>query len=250
MTKKRTRRVRNPRPKSGAEKAYYNSLRKSVLKRIESRVISKLQGAEGLSDMLKASLEGIDEIRNDSTLGEEQAQKFIKGLEWRHREEFMKQMQSSFSLDVNILMPNSSLEPMLNKALSNNVGLIKSIPEALGNDVQNWFSKAYSTTGLDQGSFMKLLQDRFKVADNRAKMITRDQNNKMISALNKARNQQLGIIYYDWKTAGDIAVRDSHVDLNGTRQRWDDPPIMNLRGETGHPGDDIQCRCIAISIIE
>ncbi len=45
------------------------------------------------------------------------------------------------------------------------------------------------------------------------------------------------------ENAGDERVRPSHEALDGTRQRWDDPPAE------GHPGEPINCRCIAEPVL-
>ena len=55
--------------------------------------------------------------------------------------------------------------------------------------------------------------------------------------------------HYTWMTWGDDRVRPDHARLDGTRQSWHSPPIVNLAtGKTGHPGDDYGCRCIAAPV--
>jgi hypothetical protein len=45
--------------------------------------------------------------------------------------------------------------------------------------------------------------------------------------------------HYIWRTRGDPQVRPSHMENNGKVFSWDNPP------ETGHPGEDYNCRCTA-----
>jgi hypothetical protein len=45
--------------------------------------------------------------------------------------------------------------------------------------------------------------------------------------------------HYIWRTAGDDKVRASHAANDGKIIAWDNPPT------TGHPGEDINCRCVA-----
>ena len=47
-----------------------------------------------------------------------------------------------------------------------------------------------------------------------------------------------------WLTSDDERVRPSHREKVGKFFRWDDPPA-----DTGHPGADIQCRCVAIAAL-
>lgn len=60
-----------------------------------------------------------------------------------------------------------------------------------------------------------------------------------------------GIHSYRWITAGDDAVREHHLDLDGTVQTWDNPPVGGGTdaGDAGHPGDGFGCRCIAEPIL-
>ena len=44
---------------------------------------------------------------------------------------------------------------------------------------------------------------------------------------------------YRWRTAGDDKVRPSHAANEGRIFNWDYPP------DTGHPGEDYNCRCTA-----
>lgn len=75
---------------------------------------------------------------------------------------------------------------------------------------------------------------------SRAKLIARDQTSKMNGAFNQARQTSLGIDRYVWQTSGDERVREEHQANDGQVFSWNDPPA------TGHPGEDINCRCVAV----
>jgi len=58
-----------------------------------------------------------------------------------------------------------------------------------------------------------------------------------------------GVEKYQWATKGDALVRPDHEELDGGIFEWDNPPIVNqATGETGHPGDDYNCRCVAVPV--
>lgn len=61
-------------------------------------------------------------------------------------------------------------------------------------------------------------------------------------ALSEERQRALGIEGYVWRTRGDGKVRDAHAARSGRLFRWDDVP------EGGHPGQDHNCRCVAIPV--
>jgi SPP1 gp7 family putative phage head morphogenesis protein len=96
-----------------------------------------------------------------------------------------------------------------------------------------------------------LIQERFDVAKSHADLIARDQVLKLSSAITEYRQVSAGITSYEWSTSSDERVRPDHAELDGTIQRWDSPPIQDQRtGERAHPGGGIQCRCVAIAVID
>ena len=79
---------------------------------------------------------------------------------------------------------------------------------------------------------------------SRARLIARDQVNKLNGQLTELRQNELGIERYTWRTMGDERVRESHAAKDGKVFEWSDPPA-----DTGNPGEDIQCRCYAEPIL-
>jgi SPP1 gp7 family putative phage head morphogenesis protein len=88
------------------------------------------------------------------------------------------------------------------------------------------------------------LIERGNVSESRAELIARDQTLKLNGAINKARQESVGVERYTWSTSGDERVRDEHAALDRETFSWGSPPSV------GHPGEDIQCRCIALPIID
>lgn len=74
---------------------------------------------------------------------------------------------------------------------------------------------------------------------NRAKLIARDQTNKLNGQLNELRQAEIGVDRYIWRTSLDERVRESHRALEGKVFKWSEPPAG------GHPGQPINCRCTA-----
>lgn len=89
------------------------------------------------------------------------------------------------------------------------------------------------------------VRSKLGVGAYRGELIARDQIGKINGRLNQVRQQQVGVEKYEWGTAGDNRVRPSHSVKDGEIFRWDSPPAG-----TGHPGQDIQCRCDARAAIE
>lgn len=133
-------------------------------------------------------------------------------------------------------------EEQLERWVSENVDLIKTIPEdTLGkmkDMVYDGFVNGRTTTRL-----VKEIQRAYGISRRRGELIARDQTAKLNGQIQRAQQQDAGITEYIWCTTGDGRVRKSHRELNGKKFRWDDPP-ENSDGRKCHPGEDYQCRCI------
>jgi len=151
-----------------------------------------------------------------------------------NRAQVQKQLRGVIGVDVFFNEP--ALESMLADFSFENARLIKSVPAQYLDQVE-----ALTSRGLRQGrrsvDVAKDIQARFGVAESRAKLIARDQISKINADLTRTRQESLGITEYIWRTSRDERVRPTHAALEGTTQRWDDPPAV------GHPGEDFQCRC-------
>lgn len=80
----------------------------------------------------------------------------------------------------------------------------------------------------------------------RAELLARDQTLKLNAQVAQARHQAAGVTEYVWRTSRDERVRSRHKALEGTRQSYAEPPVVDPRtGRRAHPGDDYQCRCTA-----
>lgn len=149
-------------------------------------------------------------------------------------------IKASVRVDISPALTNSGpILDAMKAATKANIDLITSIPE-------QYFEKlgAAVSARMEQGlRFEDLAKEIERVADvteSRAKLIARDQTSKMNGAFNQARQTSLGIDKYVWQTSGDERVRIEHAVNNGEIFSWDKPP------STGHPGEDVQCRCVAV----
>jgi SPP1 gp7 family putative phage head morphogenesis protein len=87
------------------------------------------------------------------------------------------------------------------------------------------------------------LLERADVSKSRAELIARDQILKLNGRITQIRQQMAGVQSYVWSTSKDERVRESHQELEGETFSWSAPPSV------GHPGEDFQCRCIALPLI-
>lgn len=172
------------------------------------------------------------------------ANSFTNDMNATNKQRFYKAMENAVGVDLNSIVQGEGLEDIMYATTRENVALIKTIPEEYFKKIETLVFNG-TVQGRTAGSMIKHIQKVGKVTENRARVIARDQSSKLNSALNQQRSQNLGVEEYIWRTAGDERVRDSHRSKNGKVFRWDSPPP-----DTGHPGQDIQCRCVAQAIIK
>jgi len=130
-----------------------------------------------------------------------------------------------------------------------NVGLIKSIPQRYLTDVQAEVWQSVKA-GADMSTLASSLRESYGVANRRAALIARDQNNKAKAVIENTRRQQLGIKEAIWQHshAGKVP-RPTHVRMDG--QTYDLAKGMYDKHEKKYvwPGQLINCRCTSRALI-
>ena len=172
------------------------------------------------------------------------AKKIAQGLLIRGNaqniQEVEKDLKRQTRVDLQGYLNNSGkVAEKLEQLTTANVQLIKSIHSQYLDKIQAAVMQA-QVKGTLTKDLAKQIQEIGGVTEKRAKLIARDQSAKINASLTRARHEEMGIKQYIWSTSGDERVRDSHAENDGKIFSYDDPP------PTGHPGDEINCRCVAI----
>ena len=139
---------------------------------------------------------------------------------------------------------------MLDKWIKENVDLIATIPYDALDEMEKIVIRSY-LDGKPITTIAKEIQRNYSVTKSHARLIARDQMGKLNRQITQHQQQSCGVSRYEWSDAGDSRVRADHRRLNGKIFSWNAPPIIDTRtGRRGHPGDDYQCRCIALPVFE
>jgi len=124
------------------------------------------------------------------------------------------------------------------------IKLVEDAARVYAQQVRDVFNDPEETTGKRWEELKASLLERGSVSESRAELIARDQTLKLNGAITKANQQAAGVDKYVWSTSRDERVRDTHAELDGKVFSWAAPP------KPGHPGQDYQCRCIAVPLLE
>jgi SPP1 gp7 family putative phage head morphogenesis protein len=142
-----------------------------------------------------------------------------------------------------------------------NVGLITSMTDDMLEKIGNLLEDYDGTRVEDVATS---LEDTFGLTRARAELIARDQVLSLNAQMNQQAQQNAGVEEFIWSTSQDDSVRgqkeldkgqepkgQDHASLNGLKFRWDNPPVVDhATGDTALPGEPIQCRCVAIPVLE
>lgn len=98
---------------------------------------------------------------------------------------------------------------------------------------------------------VKVIQDNYGIATRKAKFLARQETALLMSKFQETRYKDIGIRKYRWSSAHDARVRHDHNLLNGKVFDFDLPPVSNRKtGARNNPGQDFNCRCVAIPLVE
>lgn len=213
---------------------------KPILKSRESDYVR-----DGVASDLKTAFNKLSrKYAQIGVFAEQLATEFVGNAERENRNRFIKSMNRAIGVDINFIIQNENLEDALAESVEWNVSLIRTIPTEYFRQIESIIYQGV-LTGNTSGSMISQISELNGQQMKRARLIARDQSSKLNSNLNEKRQTNLGIEEYIWQTSRDgERVRESHRKKDGQVFRWDSPPE-----DTGHPGQDIQCRCVAIPVI-
>jgi uncharacterized protein YifN (PemK superfamily) len=133
-------------------------------------------------------------------------------------------------------------------SIKENVNLIRNLPDKAMEQIHQAVMSSIS-----RGRDVSYLRDELMKIDtmtkNRAKLITRDQTNKITSVLNVAKQANLGITKNVWHHShAGKEPRKSHVEADG--KVYDIRKGCLIDGEYIYSGQKINCRCYSSPVLE
>lgn len=195
--------------------------------------------AVGVKTLLKV-LERFEK-KDHSADDEKIAQGFVNRGNAQNQHEVSKNLKNQTGIDLSAYLGNSpNIAEKVNAMTTANVQLIKSIRSQYLDKVKNAVTQAMVNGTLNK-DLVQQIKGIGKTTEKRAIFIARDQSSKLNAALTQARHEDVGITKYTWSTSGDERVRESHAEKDGQVFEYANPPA-----DTGHPGHDFNCRCVAI----
>jgi len=203
------------------------------------------QIADDLGTM--AIMNALDEIATQGKqlqiLANKIAAKHVKRVSDVERAQFKALFNSAVGIKIDMVTGDRAVRAAMVQAQQQSAELIVTLPASMHMEIRAILTKGFRER-TDAFSIRQMVLAKYSPDDPqrfyKARRIARDQVSKLNANLNEIRQVDAGVTSYIWRTAQDERVRDSHAEKDGEIFEWDAPPA-----DTGHPGDDIQCRCYA-----
>lgn len=237
------RKVNPTKPRQADAVAYERRLRAKVLNRIEQDFrenISRVASIEQAYNLI----DDASNIPDLNGLVEDEVALFLTEVQGYHKERLIRSFNYALGIDILPVMTDPPALKVLTNAAIENAKLIVTIPERYREGLKENITQAFFERPFDRQHLKRILRDTHKSQGYNLRRITRDQNNKLVGQLTEVRHGQLNIPSYEWGSIPDSRRRPTHKANSGNIFYWANPPEA-----TGHPGNDIQCRCFAIPII-
>lgn len=184
------------------------------------------------------------------------AEKLAEAVVSKQNAEIDKQLidliQKQTGLGLSGLAKDEAIQEAVAVAKAAQVALIKSLPQQYLDRVEQAVMAGIQGGASQFNEELDVALTKIEnLTQNRAKLIARDQMGKINSRISQVRQESLGITHYTWVTMRDLAVRGepnyysfyNHNKRDRMVFAWNDAP-----GD-GHPGQPINCRCLAIPYV-
>lgn len=161
----------------------------------------------------------------------------------------LKDIAGDFTIKASSIPDN--VKEILNATISENVQLIKSIPQQYLTQVQGAVMRSI-TTGNGLQDLVPELERQYDITKRRARLIAHDQTRKAFANLSRVRMTNAGLKKFEWRhTSGSKEPRPLHIEYNGRIFDFDNLPVIDKKtGERGIPGQLINCRCFMMPVID
>lgn len=165
---------------------------------------------------------------------------FATNVETWQRVQMAKQTRAALGVDV--FASDAGLAAASEAFVAENTSLIVDLPSKTYTEIEQLMQREIQAGTLHK-DIAKLVNERFAIGENRAKLIARDQVGKYYGKVNEVRQRALGVEKFIWRTANDERVRDEHAARDGVTYTWANAP-------EGGPGQPINCRCYPEPVLD
>ncbi len=197
----------------------------------------------------RAVLDKLSQISPEQLAEKLDAAKFFETALWKTNKKFEKQVEN---ITVTPKLTAEARAKIAEEYTQNMRLYIKKWTEEEIVELRGRIEKA-ATSGNRYESMVSTIQKSYGVSQRKAKFLARQETGILMAKFKETRYRDAGSEEYIWRCVHGSPmhpVRPFHKMLDGTRQKWASPPIIDKNGNRKHPGCDYGCRCTARPIIK
>lgn len=231
------------------ERAVINLFEKPAAREYYAEDASLVSEAKSMVDRLTATFTDMFNRRAEGI-----ARKMFKGALATSKASLgisLKELSGGMTIKTG-LVPDK-LEDVLSAAITENVGLIRTISSDYLGQVQGAVMRSLQPGGNGLADLVPFLQERKEITKRHARNIALDQTRKAFNSANELRLKALGVEEFEWiHSGGGAHPRQDHIAMSGNIYRFDDLPVIGVMYGVevrGLPGGVPGCKCTMRPVI-
>lgn len=167
-----------------------------------------------------------------------------------NKKQWQKIVRKAFG--VNLILKEPWVKGDVNSFTKEGVSLVTRVSNDTTKQINEIVQRGYRQGDSWRTVSKQIRENVFPKNIKRARLIGRDQINKLDGQFTKKRQTDLGLLKYIWRTVRDEKVRPEDKIMDGLICSWSHPGMYYLNGvlvprpngaSLTHPGYAIQCRC-------
>jgi uncharacterized protein with gpF-like domain len=167
------------------------------------------------ADLLGSYFEQLDSLFSSKSFQKHIAQILavpIKRSGQQAQNNFYSKLPTDLSVDFKKVVAAKQTQELFKMTISENTKLIKNMAQGYIGQVQTVVNDGV-IAGLSPTALSNQIADRARVSKKRARLIARDQYAKTLSAVERQRSEDSGLVYYRWRTTGTQRVSGDPAGL-------------------------------------
>lgn len=203
--------------------------------------------AEGLRDSVNDVQGAADEASNALNrlvvaIGADLSDWVVQTEQW-HRGQFGK-LFTPTGVRLDVMLGPGDVGPTLQSVLADNVSLIRSLNDQMRNGISGAVFRGL-TNRTPAREVAREIRRQAGLGKTRAELIAADQLQKLTGRLDQNRQEQLGLVSFEWAHSGKKHPREHHKERDGKVFRWD-----SAVGKSDPPGYAIGCGCRPRAVVD
>jgi len=209
---------------------------------------------DGIGEDINRAIETLKKEFNFIAAAENIANKMVSRTALVNENKTTNTIEAAIGVNLGGIIKSENLAEFVELQVIQNAELIKSVPQDAIEDIRrivlNGLSEGKRHEEITKQISGNIKGGTFTKMNNRIKTIARTEVAKLNSQITNKRLTNLGIKRAVWDATNDSRTRACHAARDGKEYDISKGLFSSCDGLTIQPGQEINCRCVAIPIVE